>query len=107
MLSRVRRELVTGVPKVVEVYALQANGLERGHPGAAVEVTVPKWSTLGTGEDKRVVLADGVEVLTEINPDKVREGNEPTTGLGLGRPERVAATRQVVDLASYPDPDTV
>ena len=42
-------------------------------------------------------------MLAEIGHDEIGERDDPTTRLGLGRPEGVAAADQVVNLPNYPD----
>ena len=101
--ARVGGEDVAGVPQVVKVGAGQAGTGERRCPGAAVEVAATKRLAIRAGEDQGRSGIEPVEVCAEVGGDEIREGDAAAAGGRLGRPERVAATGRIVDLAGNPD----
>jgi hypothetical protein len=96
--ARVGGELLAGVPQVVKVNALQADGGENGQPHTAAEVGVRERRAGRGSEDERRRRGKLGQVLTKIRRDQLGKVHVPHTGRRLGRPEGMAST-VVVKLA--------
>ena len=86
--ARVGGELVSGMAKIVKVDADQAGSGKRGHPDAAIEITVTKRLAVWAGEDESRRLTESVEMLAKVRHDEVRKGDHTTAGARFGRPLR-------------------